>query len=178
MPSDVFWTGLFTFGGGVVGGATGYVTARLQQSLHLQRLGLERRKLEYEVDASATDEKAKRIEAKRSIYLQFLSAIDGVLNPVEYGELDQAELNKRFDRFTDAHCEIELVGDADVNRLAYDFTSVVEQIVIEASRSLEARQIHRMADSVRGRADSLRAARRKLVAQMRDDLDGVRVDPT
>lgn len=175
MPSDAFWTGLFTFAGGVVGGGAGYLTARLQQGLHRQQLTLEERKVESEESTLTQAQTERRSEAHRAIYLRYLTALDGVLNPVDNGTVDKGTLNRRFDLLLHAHCEVELAGGDEINQAAYELNDLLEALVAEvSSRLAEGRAGSDLTEPIRRQAEPIRAIRRRLVSLMGNDLDSIK----
>lgn len=172
MPSDVFWTGLFTFGGSVAGAGAGYLTALFQRQANERLLLFEERKLAG-LAQERRDEHGDRIrEERRAVYLAYLTALDGVLTPIDLGSVEEETLRRRFDRLMEAHCELELAGDRQINECGYALNDLVEGLVAEVldvlRRSLGAEEAM---NAVARRASEIRKTRRRLIGFMSAHAD-------
>jgi hypothetical protein len=176
MLSDVFWTGLFTFGGSAVGAGAGYMTALLQRRSEDGRRLLEERR----IVAASEQERQLRLEefhqARHALYLTYLENLDAILSPIFLESVDAPSLNRGFNLFMDAHCGIELAGNPEINLRAYDLNSLIENLVKDVLQALTEKAGPRAAnDILQERAEAIREGRRDIVSLMADDIREVSV---
>lgn len=171
MPSDVFWTGLFTFGGSAIGAGVGYATARLQRRSEDRRFLLEERQLS-DSAAELGRQFDRQMRAERSeVYRRYLHALDGVMSPLYLGGSGIEQIRDRFDRLMEAHCELELVGSEEMNDFGYKLNGLIEELTLEVVMILDQGQdMGDAVDAIHRRADKLRTNRRGLVQLMSADL--------
>ena len=169
----MFWTGLFTFGGGVVGGTAGYVSARLQRRFQEQQLGLERRRYESEesrVDRQGADQ---RREQGRAIYLAYLEAVDTITNSATADVLDDETLSERWKTFVKAGNKLELAGTEGLRNASYQMDALLNRLVTEFSAIIHDSDRTWPGDAnefMHGQAKEVVESRNEMVSLMRRDL--------
>lgn len=173
MPSDVFWTGLFTFGGGLVGAATGYATARLQMHAHEGQLDLEERRLEIELTQLGEAKLDRRREERRAIYLEYLKALDAIVNCPTHEHMDHQVLSSRWSAFMQADNELELAGTEAIKDRSYPLHTIAAEAMDRFSNVLDDDGLAWPNDAssyMRSIEEELRTERQGMVSLMRDDL--------
>jgi hypothetical protein len=175
MPSDVFWTGLFTFGGGLVGGGAGYLTARLQQAVQKQELGLEERRYETDQQDRRQARRDDLRERRRVLYLKYLGSFDALHTQLNGPELSPEELFEIWSSMIQVDNEIELLGSEAVKSAADNAADYFARLVGELYKiaSNPARDWGAEAHELR-RPDAMGQemieVREELLAKMRVDL--------
>jgi hypothetical protein len=129
MASDVFWTGLFTFGGGLVGALGTYWGSRSQHKLRIRELDLEVARQEREETHQAAQEKSEACEHRRRLYLRYLAGLDRLVHATSVGDLDRDGVAKRWAEFIAADDEVELGGTEAVKDASYPLHECVVKIV-------------------------------------------------
>jgi hypothetical protein len=173
MPSDVFWTGLFTLGGGFAGAATGYASARLQSKGQERQVQLaHQRHQSQEARATETRRDTQR-EERRSIYLGYLQSLDAILNSTTAETVSQETLSDRWGQFMQADNEVELAGDEKIKESSYPIHAQVSKTLEYFSEILDKPDLTWPDDAsayLRSMQDDLLGPRRKIISLMRDDL--------
>jgi len=173
MPSDVFWTGLFTFGGGLVGAAVSYATTHRQGDLQEQQLGLEEERHEAEVQSANRQHQERLLESRRALYLRYLKAVDEIIHLPNSDLTSSEELGRPWTEFMQMDNELELSGSDGVRELSVDLFGILNEIAYRFTEILESDSKAWPEDAsahmreVEGR---LREARQGMVSRMRDDL--------
>ncbi len=128
MPSDVFWTGLFTFGGGALGAAGTYFGVRSQREVQLGQLHLEKNAQENESLEKAQENWQVGREQRRSIYLAYLAALDAVIHSPSIKDLTEEDFSSMWTTFIRRDDELELGGTEEVKDASYSLWRVVDRI--------------------------------------------------
>jgi hypothetical protein len=166
-PSDVFWTGLFTFGGSAAGAGAGFATALAQRRTEDGRLRLEEQKVAAAGDERRAESLERFQQERREIYLRYLNSLDGILSPVFQGEVDAASLRDRFDALMEAHCELELAGTKEMNQHGYVLNEQIEALTLALRHALERdASDEELVALLTERAEDFRGSRRALVQLM------------
>jgi hypothetical protein len=179
MPSDVFWTGVFTLSGGLAGTFAGYASAISQTRIQDKQLQLERERHRSErahVDDTRRD---RQREQRREIYLRYLLTFDTIINSATEDSLDHQTLSERWRAFVQADNEIELDGDEKTKEASYPLNEIVAKIAGRFADILddpEAEWPDSGAKYLRSIEEEQRAARQAIVNHMRRDLRDVPVD--
>jgi hypothetical protein len=137
MASDVFWTGLFTFSGGLVGAAASYAATRRQAGLQKEQLSLERERHGIETSEAGQRRQVELLQDLRILYIRFLKAVDDIAHLPNSDLSPAVEIGKRWDAFMQADNELELAAPKGVrtsteplcvilNKVVYRFTEVFE----------------------------------------------------
>jgi hypothetical protein len=173
MPTDVFWTGLFTVSGGLAGTLAGYSSARSQARLQDKQLELDRERHKSEraqLDESRQDQ---RREQRREIYLRYLLALDTIINSATEESLDHETLSSRWRAFVQADNEIELDGDEATKQASYPVNGLIAEIAGRFADILDAPDAEwpdAATQYLHSIEDEQRKARQTMVNHMRDDL--------
>ncbi|HWM55056.1 MAG TPA: hypothetical protein VNO20_06680 [Solirubrobacterales bacterium] len=173
MPSDVFWTGFFTFGGGVVGATVGYATARLQNRLQREQLLLEKRRDERQFSKDSEEQLEQRREQRRAVYLHYLEALDAIIHSATTETIDQETLSSRWIAFNLADNELELAGTEAVKESSYPLHTVIAEAIDRFSVVIDSETLTWPDDAtsyMRSIEDKLRQARQGTISLMRRDL--------
>lgn len=128
MPSDVFWTGLFTFGGGLVGATGTAVGARFQYRVQARQLEIEQDRHRSEETHRDRQDRAAALEKRKSIYLNYLGALDALIHATADGHLDQDGLAQIWAAFQGADAELELAASKEVQGASYQLHAEARKI--------------------------------------------------
>jgi hypothetical protein len=134
--SDVFWTGLFTFGGGVVGAVGTYFGVKSQASLQQQQLELDALRHESDKSHRKGEQESAAREQRQSLYLSYLGALDAVVHSTAVSDMSVDSLGERWAAFIKADDEIELGGTDDVQKAAYPMHKQVWEVATMYTRTL------------------------------------------
>lgn len=111
-------------------GAVGtYWGSRSQHRLRLRELDLEIARQDREEARRAKREESEDCEHRRSLYLQYLGALDSVVHATSVEALNRDGLGKRWAEFIAADDEVELGGTDAVKEASYPVHRSVRKIV-------------------------------------------------
>jgi hypothetical protein len=172
MPSDVFWTGLYTFAGGVVGGTTGYITARLQNHVQRAQLALEMDRHRSEERRLAREREDDERERRRLLYLRYLEVFETITNLPGGAQPTQDRLVELWHDFIRADNELELAGSEAIRDASYPANSVIQDAVDEFGAIVEApdRDWDEASEYGEAHGAALMEVRVEMVGLMRADL--------
>jgi hypothetical protein len=176
MASDVFWTGLFTFGGGTLGAIGTYFGVKSQANLQAQQLELDaERHRSDESHRRRKDESAAR-EQRRLLYLNYLKALDAIVHATAVSNLSTDEMSERWAAFVKADDEIELGGTDDVKDASYPVHRQARAVGTKYKEILDDPNSNWPIDALKwlpSTQEERNAARAAMVAAMRRDLHDV-----
>lgn len=173
MPSDVFWTGLFTVSGGLAGTLAGYASARSQAYFQDKQLQLEKERHQSEQEQIAESRRDQQRQQRRDIYLRYLLAFDTIINSANEDSLDHETLSSRWKAFVNVDNEVELMGDEATKASSYPLNTLVSEIASNFALILddpEAEWPDAGSAYLRSIYDKYREARKEIVHHMRADL--------
>jgi hypothetical protein len=174
--SDVFWTGFFTFAGGVVGAVGAHFGVKSQINLQQQRLGLDALRYNNDESYRERDEESAAREQRRALYLSYLATLDVVLHAPAVTDLTVDAMRQRWAAFVKADDEIELGGTNSVREAGYPLYMVVSKIREEYTNILSGAGAGWPQDAITWYREKISSEfdlkRAALVDAMRRDLHG------
>lgn len=175
MPSDVFWTGLFTFGGGAVGAIGAYLAAKSSERGRERELELElERHDSQELHWAAERDDGSR-EKRRAAYAVYLEAYETVWHIRADQNPTAGRIVERWEAFVAADIEVGLVGSDAIAAAAVTARARLAALINDYDDFLTENGPGSWGEEARlvsgPHNEGLAASRDEIVALMRRDLD-------
>jgi len=114
-----------------VGGATGFLTARLQRQAQKEQLGLEEHRQATDEQHRAQERRDQLCEQRRLLYLRYLGAFDALHTRLNGPEIPKEELFDIWSTMIRVDNEIELMGSEAVKTASYPAANYFARLVGE-----------------------------------------------